>query len=73
MLQSGRATSPESLAVSCGLSKRTVLRDIEAIRVSGIPLVFDKDNQRYDLVQDFFLKPTYLTPDEALALVVCKN
>lgn len=66
LLQTGRAT-PSSLAQECGLSRRTIFRDIEAIRNAGIPLVFNEEQRRYYLVQDFFLKSTHFTPAEALA------
>ena len=68
LLQTGRAT-PDSLAQECGLSRRTIFRDIEAIRNAGIPLLFDEEQRRYYLVQDFFLKSTHFTPAEALALI----
>ena len=68
LMQTGRAT-PDSLARECGLSRRTIFRDIEAIRNSGIPIVFNEEQRRYDLVQDFFLKSTHFTPAEALAMI----
>ena len=68
LLQTGRAT-PDSLARECELSRRTIFRDIEAIRTAGIPLVFNEEQRRYYLAQDFFLKSTHFTPAEALALI----
>ena len=68
LLQTGRAT-PDSLALECGLSRRTIFRDIEAIRNAGIPLVFNEEQRRYSFAQDFFLKSTHFTPAEALALI----
>jgi len=68
LIQTGRAT-PDSLAQECGLSRRTIFRDIEAIRTSGIPLVFNEVHRHYYLAQDFFLKSTHFTPAEALALM----
>ncbi len=68
LLQTGRAT-PDSLARDCGLSRRTIFRDIEAIRTAGLPLVFNEEQRRYYLAQDFFLKSTHFTPAEALALI----
>ena len=68
LIQTGRAT-PDSLARKCGLSRRTIFRDIEAIRTNGIPLVFNEEQRRYYLAQDFFLKSTHFTPAEALALI----
>ena len=68
LVQTGRAT-PDSLARECGLSRRTIFRDIEAIRTVGIPLVFNEEQRRYYLAQDFFLKSTHFTPAEALAVI----
>ena len=68
LMQTGRAT-PDSLARECGLSRRTIFRDIEAIRTAGIPLVFNEEQRRYSLAQDFFLKSTHFTPAEALAVI----
>jgi len=68
LVQTGRAT-PDSLARECGLSRRTIFRDVEAIRTAGIPLVFNEEQRRYYLAQDFFLKSTHFTPAEALAVI----
>ena len=68
LIQTGRAT-PDSLARECGLSRRSIFRDIEAIRTAGIPLVFNEEQRRYYLAQNFFLKSTHFTPAEALALI----
>lgn len=40
------------------------------LQQSGVPLVFDEENQRYRIPSTYFLPPTNFTPDEALALIV---
>ena len=37
----------ESLALECGVSRRTIFRDLEVLRQSGIPLAFDERQQIY--------------------------
>ena len=68
ILQSGRANL-EWLATCCGVHTRTVLRDLQLLRNSGIPIVFDAGEQRYRMSTDFFLPPTHFSPDEAIALI----
>ncbi len=40
------------------------------LQQSGVPLVFDEQDQRYRIPGTYFLPPTNFTPDEALALIV---
>ena len=60
----------DSLAQSCGVSRRTVFRDLDTLRLSGIPLRYDDEQQRYHIARSHFLPPTNFTPEEALALIV---
>ena len=52
------------------MSRRTIFRDLDVLRQSGVPLVFDDEEQRYQIPSDYYLPPTNFTPDEALALIV---
>jgi proteasome accessory factor B len=70
LLQAGRGYNVEGLAQACGVSRRTVFRDLETLRLSGIPLSFDEQQQRYCVPGTYYLPPTNLTPEEALALIV---
>ncbi len=70
LLQAGRGYNPEALAMACGVSKRTVFRDLEILRQSGVPLKFDEQDQRYRIPGTYYLPPTNLTHGEALALLV---
>lgn len=52
------------------MSRRTIFRDLDVLRQSGVPLVFDESEQRYRIPSDYYLPPTNFTPEEALALIV---
>lgn len=70
LLQAGKGYNVEALAQACGVSRRTIFRDLETLRQSGIPLSFDDREQRYRVPGTYYLPPTNLTPQEALALIV---
>ena len=70
MLQAGRGYNAEALAQACEVSRRTIFRDLDALRQSGVSLEYDEDQQRYYIPEAFFLPPTNFTPEEALALIV---
>jgi predicted DNA-binding transcriptional regulator YafY len=70
LLQSSRGQNAGRLAEECGVTRRTIFRDLEALRQSGVPLVFDDEHQRYHIPGMYFLPPTNFTPEEALAVLV---
>jgi predicted DNA-binding transcriptional regulator YafY len=70
MLQAGRGCHAEALAQACGVTRRTIFRDLDALRQSGVPLVYNEQQQRYHIPGTYFLPPTNFTPEEALALIV---
>lgn len=70
LLQAGKGYSVDALAVECGVSRRTVFRDLDVLREAGVPLVFDEDLRVYQIPGWRMLPPTSFTPDEALALIV---
>jgi len=69
LLQAGRGHNANDLAQSCGVSRRTIFRDLDAIRAAGIPLQFDSELQRYHIPSAQFLPPTNFTAEEALAVI----
>ncbi len=74
LVQSGRRISPGSLAEQCGVTKRTIFRDIEKLKLTGIPITFDHVLDTYHIDGDFYLQPLQLTADEALALTaMCEH
>lgn len=69
-LQSGQGENADGLAEACGVSRRTVFRDIESLREAGVPIEFDAAEQRYRIDAAHFLPPTNLTLEEALSVVL---
>jgi proteasome accessory factor B len=70
LLQAGRGYNTKELAGACRVSRRTIFRDLDAMRQSGLPLVFDEGSQQYRLTGGACLPPLHLTPEEALAMVL---
>lgn len=68
-LQSGHGQNASGLARACGVSRRTIFRDLESLRLAGVPLEYGHDGQRYSIPGSFFLPPTNLTAAEALSLI----
>jgi proteasome accessory factor B len=68
-LQSGSGLNADGLAGECGISRRTVFRDIEALRAAGIPVQYDKQLDRYSIPGAYFLPPLNFTAAEALSLM----
>jgi len=69
LLQSGSGQNADGLARACGVSRRTVFRDIEALNAAGVPVAFDEEHDRYSIPGTYFLPPINFTPAEALSLV----
>jgi proteasome accessory factor B len=68
-LQSGKGQNADRLAKACGVSRRTVFRDLQTLRSAGVPLEFDGQTQRYFIPSSFFLPPTNFTAAEALSII----
>jgi predicted DNA-binding transcriptional regulator YafY len=68
-LQSGSGQNVDGLAKSCGVSRRTMFRDLDALRHSGVPIEFDADSDRYSIPGAHFLPPVNFTAAEALSLM----
>ena len=56
------------LAERCGVSLRTIQRDIEELRAAGIHI--DARPSGYEIISEYFLPPVNFTLEEALALVI---
>ena len=69
-LQSGRTLSSAQLAEQCGVSRRTVFRDLKMLQESGVELLYDAQRQGYWIPGHAFLPPTNLTLAETLSLLV---
>ena len=68
-LHGGNGRNAESLSDYCGVSRRTIFRDLAALRDAGVPLEFDEHNQRHRIRGDYYLPAASFTAEEALALV----
>lgn len=70
LLQSGRPLNTADLSGLCDVSRRTIFRDLIALREAGVPLVFDEARELYSIPGQFFLPPTNFNAAEALAVLV---
>jgi len=70
LLHTRPAADAEFLAKNCGVSERTLQRDLDAISAAGFPVYFD---QGYRLAPAALLPPIGLTVDEALALTLASQ
>lgn len=69
-LQSGRTHSTNELADHCGVSRRTVFRDIKTLQEAGIQVLYDAARQGYWISSHSLLPPTNLTLAETLSLLI---
>ncbi|MFB3819976.1 MAG: helix-turn-helix transcriptional regulator [Candidatus Methylomirabilales bacterium] len=65
LLRNSAALEAEALARACGVSVRTLSRDLEALRTSGFPVFYDHG---YRLAFPALLPPITFTANEALTL-----
>jgi len=70
LLQTGRGQNTKTLAQHCGVSRRTIFRDLDVLRDAGVPLQFDDQQQIFRLPGQRFLPPTAFSPEETLTLMV---
>lgn len=70
LLQAGKGHNAGELAAACGVSRRTIFRDLDVLRQAGVPLLFDDEHGKYRIPGTYFLPPTNFTTEEALAVIV---
>jgi proteasome accessory factor B len=70
LLQSVHGYDVAAMAVECGVSRRTVFRDLRLVKLAGVPVEFDEASRRYRLTSTMVLPPLNFTAPEALALLV---
>lgn len=68
LLQSGEARSVDELIEELNVSRRTLFRDLNALKDAGIPAYHDRP-KGYRIDQNFYLPPISLTVPEALGLM----
>ena len=73
LLQAGKGQNADELSAQCGVSRRTMFRDLDLLRQAGVPVLFDDDEGCVPHSSTaYFLPPTTFTAEEALAmLLVC--
>jgi predicted DNA-binding transcriptional regulator YafY len=72
LVQSGPGRNASDLAKACSVDRRTVFRDLAALRESGLPIEFDPKTKRYS-ARGWALPPVQLTAEESLALFGLAN
>src|SRR6476469_8275915 len=70
LLQSERYPNARELAGRCEVSRRTVHRDLDVLERAGVPVRYRPERGGYEIARGFFLPPTGVGEDEALALLV---
>ncbi len=70
LLQGTKGHNAGELAAACGVSRRTIFRDLDVLRKAGVPLLHDDDHDKYCIPATYFLPPTNFTTEEALAVIV---
>lgn len=68
LLQSGEPLTVAELMAELNVSRRTVFRDLDALRDAGVPC-FHESGRGYRIAPGFFLPPVNLTVAEALGLM----
>ncbi|HTN76450.1 MAG TPA: WYL domain-containing protein [Pirellulaceae bacterium] len=70
LLQGGRGQNVSSLAAECDVTRRTIFRDLDVLKVAGVPLIYNDPEKSYRLAGAQLLPPTNFSQQEALAIVV---
>lgn len=72
LIQSGQKSTPAELAEECGVSERTIFRDLTELNGAGFNI--PNENGKYRIDKDRFLPPVQLTIHEALAMAtLCEH
>ena len=69
LLQSGRDFLADDLARELRVSRRTLFRDLDMLKLANVPLLYDKARHSYTIEKSFFLPPVHFTFSEVLALM----
>ena len=70
LLQAGRHENADTLAAQCKVSRRTIFRDLDLLRISDVPVLFDDEHGSYRIPSNYYLPPTNFSADEALAVLL---
>ncbi len=70
LLQSARYPNARRLAEACGVSRRTIFRDLATLEAAGIRVDYLSDRQGYHVAGPGMLQPTPLEKSESLAILL---
>lgn len=70
IIQASPSRNADDLARELETSTRSIYRDLDTLRVSGVPCELDPVTGGYRVPREFFMPPVELTFDEALSLLV---
>ena len=70
LIQAEKGWTAARLATECGVTIRTIYRDMKTLEGAGIPYFYDETNPGYAVRRDYFMPPVQLSLDESLALIV---
>lgn len=70
LLQTGKPYRVADMSRECKVSRRTLFRDLNLLKLAGVPIVFDVVADRYAIEKKFFLPPVNFTVGEALSLMM---
>jgi predicted DNA-binding transcriptional regulator YafY len=73
ILQSERFPNARRLAETCGVSRRTIYRDLTTLEAAGLSILYVPERQGYQLGRDCLLQPPQLDEHEALALLIASQ
>jgi predicted DNA-binding transcriptional regulator YafY len=63
-----RGLTTEELARHCGVTSRTIQRDLKDLQAEGIPVWGDEVTGRYGIIKGYYLPPIHFNLEEASAL-----
>lgn len=69
LIQGQKGWDAKRLAADCGVTQRTIYRDLDMLEGAGIPYFYDPQLKCYQIQRAFFMKPVELTLDESLAVI----
>jgi len=70
VLQTGRSQNADQLAMECGVSRRTIYRDLNLIEKAGIPFFYDSKSRGYQIHATGLLPAINLNLEEALSVIL---
>ena len=70
LLQGGRPHNADSLADACGVTRRTIFRDLDLLRAADVPVELDDVRKVYSIPSQYFFAPNQFCLEEAAAVTL---